>query len=104
MKFSELKWAFYLDVVNARQIFEKHKRKLKDLRPAFWEAFRKLEKAAEGEDWENLKATFIECSKQLGAPGDFGYGHPTGDSLRILYETWNRLCNAAPKTESTTAV
>lgn len=104
MELSEARWAFYLDVSFARQVFEKDRANLSDLKPAFWQAFKKLEKSADQDDWADLRVTFAECRKQLGAPGDFGYGHPTGDALKILYESWNKLCKASPVEQPATAV
>lgn len=72
----------------------KHKRKLKDLSPRFWVALLDLELGCEEPDWEKLKAAFGSAYKQLGAPGDFGYGTPCGDALKDLYRRWNELCKA----------
>ncbi len=84
-------WDFYLDASYVRQVFEKHRRELKDLRPLFWAALRDIENAADQDDFALLKTHFPKWSTLLGAPGDFGYGTPCGDALRTLYESWNRL-------------
>lgn len=104
MDLNDARWAFYLDVSYARQVFDKHRFQLSDLSPRFWEAFQKLEKSADQSDWTDLKLAFDEARKQLGAPGDFGYGTPCGDALRVLYESWKKLCKAMPAEEPVTAV
>lgn len=97
MEFGEARWSFYCDVVYARQTFAKHRGELADLRQSFWVAWKTLEDAADTGDWEGLQFAFKECYREFGAPGDFGYGTPHGESLKILYESWNTLCKAMAK-------
>jgi len=85
------RWDFYLDASYTRQVFEKHRRKLKDLSEKFWLSLRRLERSAESDELDALRAVFSEVHKQLGAPGDFGYGTPCGDALKTLYDSWNKL-------------
>jgi hypothetical protein len=98
------RWDFYLDVSYARQVFEKNRRKLSDLSPKFWESLRRLGWSAVYDDLENLKVVFSEFHKQLGAPGDFGYGTPCGDALQTLYAAWNKLLKESPAAETKAAV
>lgn len=97
-----------LDPVAARETFEIAfgkaysaffaKRKAKDFRdlsPRFWVAWMDLEEALQRKvDHEELKVEFTKANKQFGAPGDFGYGTPPGESLKHLYWAWNDLVKA----------
>lgn len=74
--------------------FSQNKRKLRDLSPRFWVALLDLEVAASLLTAADLIAEFPNAYKQLGAPGDFGYGTPCGDALANLYDWWNAWCTA----------
>ena len=88
--------AFCDAVQTAARVFSmpKHKKKLKDLSPRFWVALMDLELSCGQDDWGQLKIDFRAAYRYLGAPGDFGYGTPCGDSLRGVYDKWSLLCKA----------
>ena len=85
---------FAMAVRHASSTFNdpKQKKHLRDLSPRFWVALLDLVLDCENEDWSQLRATFNQAYRQLGAPGDFGYGTPCGDALKDLYYRWNELC------------
>ena len=75
----------------------KEKKQLSDLRPAFWHALGSVVLSAALVDSPESDAVEItraigKARKQLGAPGDFGYGTPCGDALRNLYDRHNEVC------------
>jgi hypothetical protein len=87
-------------------VFEnpKERRKLRDLSPRFWVALLDL-RAAAGDPGRKLHeelGNLLTAYKHLGAPGDFGYGHPTGDALQRLYAAHNALCAANRAARETT--
>jgi len=47
-----------------------------------------LEYAADFGVGDDLEEALKKAYSQLGAPGDFGYGTPCGDSLEALYDEW----------------
>lgn len=38
---------------------------------------------------QSLTLAFRAVHQQIGAPGDWGYGTPEGDSLKSFYDAWN---------------
>lgn len=83
---------FIAVVLSAARTFEMSKEELSDLPRQFWVAMMDLELGCNSKDWDELVATFKSARKQLGSPGDFGYGTPCGDALRDVYNSWNALC------------
>lgn len=66
------------------------RRRLDDLSDKFWTSLVELCDFFGGVFPEELPVKLIrEWFRQLGAPGDFGYGTPVGDALRRFYETYN---------------
>lgn len=82
----------------------KHKKHLRDLSPRFWVALLDLVLDCENEDWSELCVTFKAASRQLGSPGDFGYGTPCGDAIQDLYRRWNELCDTQKVNAATQSV
>ena len=75
----------------------KEKKQLSDLRPAFWHALGSVVLSAALIDSPEPDAVEItraigKAHKQLGTPGDFGYGTPCGDALRNLYDRHSEVC------------
>lgn len=84
-------------VIKAHAAFAKNKKKLTDLSPRFWGAWMDLEMAMEFQvPFEELREQWKKSYKQFGAPGDFGYGTPCGDGLKMVYDAWRELNAAAP--------
>jgi hypothetical protein len=83
-------------IVAADNTFHKNKRKLRDLSSRFWVALMDLGLAA-GDDkttTDDLMQEVRTAHRQLGSPGDFGYGTPCGDALREVYDAYNELSQA----------
>ena len=75
----------------------KERKKLTDLRPAFWHSLGHVVLSAALADTPESDAVEMtkaigKSHRQLGAPGDFGYGTPCGDALRTLYDRHNEVC------------
>ena len=84
------------------EAFYADKKELSDLPPKFWTAVRELlDVSLLGDDDEFLE--FIRPAvKAFGAPGDFGYGRPTGDKLHAFHQAWNTyLASDRPSTRTT---
>jgi hypothetical protein len=89
-------------VIHAHEAFSKNKKELTDLPRRFWGAWMDLEMACEWKvPFEELKGEFQKSYKIIGAPGDFGYGTPCGDSLKAVYEAWNAVVGENAKTPLT---
>lgn len=41
-----------------------------------------------------MRESFRDAYRLLGAPGDFGYGSPEGDALQDVYSRWNAALQA----------
>lgn len=74
--------------------FKADRKNLHDLRPSFWATLEQLLDAVTFDGAAEVSKIVSEQHKQLGAPGDFGYGHRTGDALAALYRTHNEFINA----------
>lgn len=75
----------------------KHKKHIGKLSPRFLVAMMDLEVILDTDppmSSESLLAACRPLYRQFGAPGDFGYGHPSGDSLRALYDRHRDLGQA----------
>ena len=84
-------------VIKAHAAFAKNKKKLTDLSPRFWVAWMDLEMAMKFQvPFDELREQWKKSYKQFGAPGDFGYGTPCGDGLKLVYDAWQELNAAAP--------
>lgn len=88
--------AVYFAIGKVFREFVAHKRELDDLPPKFWAALAELHHEADRAHFEEdriayIKRALVVASKQLGAPGDFGYGTPHGEALRNLYVAWRAL-------------
>lgn len=70
------------------EAFAADRKDLWDMKPAFWAMQRTLLGIASVGTDEELIEAIPQAFKVFGAPGDFGYGHPTGDSLAKLYRVW----------------
>lgn len=83
-------------VVHCHKTFNEpeHKQEMSDLSPRFWVALLDLKLACESADWDELAATFQASYRQLGSPGDFGYGTPCGAALNNVYKRWGELCRS----------
>ena len=75
----------------------KHRKELSDLRPSFWHALGHvvlsiaIEESAQ-DDAAEITRAIAKSHRQLGAPGDFGYGNPCGEALRALYDRHREVC------------
>jgi len=92
--------AVYFAIGKLRTAMHENKAELSDLRPPFWAALTQLAREAEmcvdaADPIAQIKAALVKASKQLGAPGDFGYGTPHGQALRNLYVAWRALPKGA---------
>lgn len=79
------------------------KREFSDLSPRFWQSLTMLDDAAYGSIGD-LEAAFQATRRQLGAPGDFGYGTPQGDALKQYYDAWAKYGRAKQAAEATAGV
>ena len=76
------------------------KTRIKELSPRFWVAIMDLKVVAESDEPEELCRDVCKAERQLGSPGDCGYGRQPGESLHELYESSNalwKLLNEAKK-------
>lgn len=80
-----------LETMNNAFHAPKNKKHLKDLKGSFWAALADLHfvVCVLAPTREEIIAQFRSAYKQLGAPGDFGYGTPCGDSLAAVYDRYN---------------
>lgn len=76
------------------------RREFSDLSPRFWQSLTMLEDASYGSIGD-LEAAYYATRRQLGAPGDFGYGTLQGDSLRRYYDAWTVYGLAKQAAEAT---
>jgi hypothetical protein len=76
--------------------FRGEKKRLRDLSHRFWVALEDLQLAIEGGDTRNMQEVFKAAYRQLGAPGDFGYGTPAGQALKKLYDAWGEWLKSLP--------
>ncbi len=76
--------------------FRAQRAELADLSGAFWDTIEILELVGADVTSPNasevLREEFKLGYRQLGAPGDFGYGRSPGDDLMLLYRCWNEWC------------
>lgn len=88
---------------SACEAFIADKKNLSDMRPSFWAMTRLLLDIAIAGSDEELIDAIPQAIKVFGSPGDFGYGHPTGDNLAALYKAWNEYLAITRQSSRTTA-